>query len=267
DTASYANVRRFLRQGSLPPPDAVRIEEMINYFSYRYPSPEGAHPFAVHVEMAGCPWTPEHRLARIGIKGVEVAMDDPPARNLVFLLDVSGSMRDHNKLPLLREAMKLLARKLTGADRVGIVAYNNQARIVLDSTTCDNKGTVLGAIDALEAGGSTNGAAGIQMAYDIASANFVSGGVNRVILATDGDFNVGITERQALIELIEDRAKSKVFITVLGFGTGNLKDANLEALADKGNGNYHYIDSYSEAERVLVDQMGATLVTIAKDVK
>jgi Ca-activated chloride channel family protein len=267
DTASYSNVRRYLTQGQLPPADAVRIEEMINYFEYEYAPPQGGEPFAVHIEAMDCPWKPEHRLVRIGLKGREIAMDDREPANFVFLLDVSGSMDEPNKLPLLKEGMKLLARKLNAKDRVAIVTYRDAANVALASTPCDNPDTIVAAIDSLEAKGSTNGASGLALAYDIATQNFVSGGLNRVILATDGDFNVGETKDAALVELIRERAGRGMFLTVLGFGEGNLKDDRLDALADKGNGNYYYIDSFNEANRVLVQQMGGTLAAIAKDVK
>ena len=267
DTASYANVRRFLNQGTLPPPDAVRIEEMVNYFSYDYAPPDGATPFSVHIEVAGCPWAPEHRLARVGLKGWEMAADERPASNLVFLLDVSGSMRPQNKLPLVKKAMRFLVKQLGEKDRVAIAVYANASGLVLPSTSCDDQRAVLQAIKRLESGGSTNGGQGIQLAYDVATQNFIDGGVNRVILATDGDFNVGVTNQGELVRLIEDKAKSGVFLTVLGFGMGNVKDSTLEKLADKGNGSYAYIDTFLEAKKVFGQQLGATLVTIAKDVK
>ncbi|OPX24009.1 MAG: hypothetical protein B1H04_03045 [Planctomycetales bacterium 4484_123] len=267
DTASYANVRRFLNSGRLPPPGAVRIEEMINYFSYDYAPPRDGRPFAVHVDVAGCPWAPGHRLVRIGLKGREIALDKRPATNLVFLLDVSGSMRPPNKLPLLKRAMKMLVERLGENDRVAIVVYAGASGLVLPSTTCDKKETILEALDRLAAGGSTNGGAGIQLAYNIASANFIKGGINRVILCTDGDFNVGVTNRSELVRLIEKKARTGVFLSVLGFGMGNYKDSTLEKLADKGNGNYAYIDTISEARKVLIKQMAGTLITIAKDVK
>jgi Ca-activated chloride channel family protein len=267
DTASYTNIRRFLTRGQLPPKQAVRIEEMVNYFAYDYPQPRGKTPFSVNVEVAACPWKAEHKLARVGIKGKDIMMDDRPAANLVFLLDVSGSMKDQNKLPLLKSGMELLTKKLARNDKVAIVTYRDDARCVLDSTPAAKRQTILKAIGGLHASGSTNGAAGIDMAYEIAADNFVDDGINRVILATDGDFNVGVTERSELIDLIEGRAKTGVFLTVLGFGTGNLKDANLEALADKGNGHYAYIDSFNEARKVLMEQVGGTFFTIAKDVK
>jgi Ca-activated chloride channel family protein len=267
DTASYSNVRRFLNQGSLPPKDSVRIEELINYFSYDYEPPHGDDPFAVNVEVATSPWDTDHRLVRIGLKGWEIADEERPATNLVFLLDVSGSMRPVNKLPLLKRAMRMLVDKLGENDSVAIAVYAGASGLVLPSTSCDNKEVILQAIERLESGGSTNGGAGIQLAYDTAVQNFIKGGVNRVILATDGDFNVGVTSQGDLIRLIEDKAKSGVFLSVLGFGMGNYKDSNLEKLADKGNGNYAYIDTINEARKVLVEQIGGTLVTIAKDVK
>ncbi|MFH1572290.1 MAG: von Willebrand factor type A domain-containing protein, partial [Gemmatimonadota bacterium] len=267
DTASYANVRRMLTGGSMPPAGAVRIEEMLNYFSYDYAPPTGSDPFAAHVEVAGCPWAPQHRLARIGIKGWEIANEDRPVSNLVFLLDVSGSMNEPNKLPLLKQAMGMLVDQLGENDRVAIVVYAGASGLVLDSTSCDDREAVLDALRRLNAGGSTNGGAGIQLAYDTAMAHFVEGGVNRVILATDGDFNVGTTSQSDLVDMVEDKARSGVFLTVLGFGMGNYQDSTLEKLADKGNGNYAYIDTELEAKKVLVEQISGTLVTIAKDVK
>ncbi|MFH1037420.1 MAG: von Willebrand factor type A domain-containing protein [PVC group bacterium] len=267
DTASYANVRRFLTNGNLPPKDAVRIEEMVNYFSYDYAPPVGDVPFSAAVEVAGCPWKPEHRLVRIGLKGWEMPEKQRPPGNLVFLLDVSGSMSPSNKLPLLKRAMKMLVEQLNGNDRVAIVVYAGASGLVLPSTTGDNQEALRDALERLESGGSTNGGAGIQLAYDTAAQHFIDGGVNRVILATDGDFNVGVTNRGDLVRLIEDKAKSGVFLTVLGFGMGNIKDSALEQLADKGNGNYAYLDTIREAKKVLVEEMGSTLVTIAKDVK
>ena len=267
DTASYANMRRFLNQGQLPPAGAVRIEELINYFPYRYAPPTDEKPFAVHVEIASCPWNPEHRLARIGLKGRDIDMTQRPLSNLVFLLDVSGSMMDSNKLPLLKEAMKMLVHKLTENDRVAIAVYAGSEGLALPPTSCDKKEVILTAFDNLQAGGSTNAGSGIKLAYDVAIQNFIPKGTNRVILATDGDFNVGITNQSDLISLIEEKAKSKVFLSVLGFGMGNYKDSTLEKLADKGNGNYAYIDTLNEAKKVLVEQLTGTLITIAKDVK
>ena len=267
DTASYANVRRFLGQGMLPPRDAVRIEELVNYFRYESPQPKEGEPFSVNVEVARCPWNAEHRLARIGLKGKEVDAGKRPPSNLVFLVDVSGSMSDALKLPLLKSALAMLVQTLGENDRVAIVVYAGSEGLALPSTSCAHKAEVLSTLGQLEAGGSTNGGAGIRLAYDVAVANFLKGGTNRVILCTDGDFNVGITDRAALIRLIEQKARSGVFLSVLGFGTGNLKDATMEQLADKGNGNYAYIDSPAEARKVLVEQAGGTLVTIAKDVK
>jgi Ca-activated chloride channel family protein len=289
DTASYANVRRFLQQGQRPPADAVRIEELVNYFPYQYAGPEStvsrvsvaggaaktgesragaeAAPFAARLEVASAPWAPHHRLVRIGIKGREVSDADRPAANLVFLLDVSGSMDAPNRLPLVKASLRLLVPRLRPDDRVAIAVYAGASGLALPSTKASHQAEILDAIDRLQAEGSTNGAAGIQLAYDIAKANFIPGGVNRVILATDGDFNVGVTSEGELVRLIEEKAKSNVFLTVLGFGMGNYKDATLEKLADKGNGNYAYIDSLAEAKKMLVEQAGGTLVTIAKDVK
>lgn len=268
DTAGYANVRRFLNAGERPPADAVRIEELVNYFPYHYAAPVKTDvPFAASMEVASAPWAPEHRLVRIGLKGREVTAAQRGAANLVFLLDVSGSMNQPNKLPLVKESMKLLVGKLRPDDHVAIVVYAGASGLALPSTSVAKSADILAAIDELRAGGSTNGAMGIQLAYDIAKANFVSDGINRVILCTDGDFNVGVTGEGDLTRLIEEKAKSKVFLTVLGFGMGNLKDATMEMLADKGNGNYGYIDSKREAQKLLVEQVSGTLVTIAKDVK
>lgn len=267
DTASYSNIRRFLRQGEVPPPDAVRIEECLNYFSYEYSVPDGEGPFAVHAEVAGCPWNPAHRLARIGIQGRRIAADQRPSCNLVFLVDVSGSMNHPKKLPLLKESMQLLVKQLGENDHVAIVVYAGAAGLVLPSTSAVRQSEILRALHDLQPGGSTNGALGIRLAYDIAVDNFIKDGQNRVIICTDGDFNVGISDRNELIRLIELKAKSGVFLSCLGFGTGNLKDATLEGLADRGNGNYAYIDDRAEAKKVLVDQLSGTLVTIAKDVK
>ncbi len=267
DTASYANVRRLLESGRKPPAGAVRIEEMLNYFNYDYPAPRGSEPFATHVEVAGCPWQSEHRLVRIGIKGREVAKSDRKQANLVFLLDVSGSMNSPNKLPLLKRTFKLAVRQLNARDRVAIVVYAGASGLVLPSTSFDNANRIMEALDNLSAGGSTNGGQGIQLAYRIARENFIPGGINRVILATDGDFNVGTTSKSELVDLVEKKAKEKIELTVLGFGMGNYKDDLLEKLADKGNGNYGYIDTFKEARKVFADQIGGTLETIAKDVK
>ena len=269
DTASYANVRQFLTQsGMLPPPDAVRIEELVNYFDYAYTPPTGDVPFAAHVEVAGCPWAPEHRLVRVGIKGREIERTQRPLSNLVFLIDVSGSMNEPNKLPLLVEGMKRLTRELGENDRVAIVVYASSEGLALESTSGTDQSKIIAALDQLQAGGSTAGGAGIQLAYQVAQQNFIKGAVNRVILCTDGDFNVGVTSPADLERMAETNAKETgVFLTVLGFGRGNLNDAMMEQIADKGNGNYHYIDTRREAGKVLVEEMSGTLVTIAKDVK
>ncbi|HUY91292.1 MAG TPA: VWA domain-containing protein [Pirellulales bacterium] len=267
DTASYANVRRFLNQHALPPKDAVRIEELVNYFKYDYAPPADDAPFAVHAEIAGCPWAPKHRLLRVALKGREIDFNNRPASNLVFLIDVSGSMDQPNKLPLLKAALRLLIDRLSENDRIAMVVYAGSSGLVLPSTTGDRQAVIAGALEQLQAGGSTNGASGIQLAYETARQNFIRGGVNRVILCTDGDFNVGATDQGALTRLIETEAKSDVFLSVLGFGDGNYKDAAMESLADRGNGNYAYIDNLNEAHKVLVEQAGGTLVTIAKDVK
>jgi Ca-activated chloride channel family protein len=267
DTASYSNVRRYLSEGQLPPPGAVRIEEMVNYFTYNYPQPVDGVPFSTNVEIADCPWHSEHRLVRIGLKGREIAADKRPVSNLVFLLDVSGSMQDANKLPLLKTAMKLLVDQLTENDRVSIVVYAGASGVALQPTTADQKQVIANALEQLQAGGSTNGNEGIELAYLLALEHFVPKGTNRVILCTDGDFNVGITDQSQLMRVIEEKARSGVFLSVLGFGMGNYKDSTLEKLADKGNGNYAYIDTPNEAKKVLVEQMQGTLITIAKDVK
>jgi Ca-activated chloride channel homolog len=267
DTASYSNVRRLLNQGTMPPAGAVRIEELLNYFDYKYKGPQGTEPFAANVEVAACPWKPKHLLARVGIKGKEIHKKERPASNLVFLLDVSGSMSSHNKLPLLKKGMRILTRQLGEGDQVAMVVYAGASGLVLPSTSGAMPKKILNALSQLKAGGSTNGGAGIELAYKTARKNFIKGGVNRVILATDGDFNVGTTNQSALIELIEKQAKSGVFLTVLGFGMGNYKDSTLEKLADKGNGNYAYIDTANEARKVLGREISGTLVTIAKDVK
>ncbi len=267
DAASYANVRRFLTDATLPPPDAVRIEEMINYFRYDYPQPAARHPFSVTLEQGACPWNPDHRLVLVGLQGRQLDLDALPPSNLVFLLDVSGSMSSPDKLPLVKQAFRLLVQQLRPRDRVAIVVYAGAAGLVLPSTPGSDKAAILAAIDQLESGGSTAGGAGIQLAYGIATDHFLRHGNNRVILATDGDFNVGVTSEGELTRLIEEKRESGVFLTVLGFGTGNLKDARMEQLADKGNGHYAYVDNLREARKVFVRELGGTLHTIAKDVK
>jgi len=265
DTASYSIVRRFLDENQRPPKGAVRIEELLNYFSYDYAQPEGDVPFSAAMEVSSCPWAPEHRLVRIGLKGREIARDKRPASNLVFLIDVSGSMMPQNKLPLLKQSLGLLIDQLGPEDLVSMVVYAGRSGCVLEPT--HDKRKMHAALSRLEAGGSTNGGSGVQLAYKIAQNSFIQGGTNRVILATDGDWNVGITDRGQLIDLIKREAKTGVFLTVLGVGMDNLNDRMLVKLADSGNGNYAYIDSLVEAKKVLVDQLSATLVTIAKDVK
>jgi Ca-activated chloride channel family protein len=267
DTAAYSNVRRYLKDGQLPPKDAVRIEEMVNYFDYNYPQPLGDAPFSVSTETASCPWNGKHRLAMIGLQGKKVALDNTPPSNLVFLIDVSGSMNEPNKLPLVKQGLKMLVNQIKPNDRVALTVYAGSSGMVLPSTAGSNKQEILSAIDRLEAGGSTNGAAGIQLAYQTAQENFMRNGNNRVILATDGDFNVGATSDSALVELIEAKRKSGIYLSVLGFGSGNLNDSMMEKLADKGNGNYAYIDSQEEARKALGEQVAGTLYTIAKDVK
>jgi Ca-activated chloride channel family protein len=267
DTASYSNVRRFLNEGTLPPVDAVRTEELINYFRFGYSDAPGDAPFSVTADVAPCPWNPRHRLALIGLQARRISQEETPTRNLVFLLDVSGSMTPANKLPLVRTAMRMLADTLRPSDRVAIVVYAGASGLALPSTTGDRKEEIQRAIAELRPGGSTNGAAGIQLAYDTAARHFVKGGINRVILATDGDFNVGVTSEGELVRLIEEQRERGVFLSVLGVGTGNLKDSTMEKLANRGNGNYAYLDSLHEARRVLVTEAGSALVTVAKDVK
>ncbi len=267
DTASYSNVRRFITQGQRPPADAVRVEELINYFDYDYATPREDKPVSVNWEIATCPWNEKHLLARIGLQTQEISAQKVPPRNLVFLLDVSGSMSSPDKLPLLQRAMNLLVDNLRPEDKVSIVVYAGAAGTVLSPTSGKDLPTIRNAIEALEPGGSTNGAAGIELAYQLARRSFVRKGINRVILATDGDFNVGVTGEGELVRLIEEQRKSGVFLSVLGFGQGNLQDSQMEKLADHGNGNYAYIDDLDEARKVLVEQAGATLVTVAKDVK
>ncbi|NIM01930.1 MAG: DUF3520 domain-containing protein, partial [Acidobacteria bacterium] len=256
-----------LNQGAVPPPGAVRIEELINYFDYDYVQADGGVPFGIDVEVGEAPWNPRHRLARIGLKGRELAARNRPACNLVFLIDVSGSMNAANKLPLVQRSMKMLVDELNTRDQVSIVVYAGAAGLVLPPTAAADRAAIRHAIDSLRAGGSTAGGAGIRLAYQQARRSFIEGGVNRVVLATDGDFNVGISDRSSLIDLIEKEARTGVALTALGFGMGNLKDSRLEQLADHGNGNYAYIDSLREARKVLVEEAGGTLVTIAKDVK
>ncbi|OCC25015.1 hypothetical protein MB02_06155 [Croceicoccus estronivorus] len=266
DTGSYANTRRFLTQGALPPKDAVRTEEMVNYFRYSYPVPEmRSAPFTVSTDLARTPWNPETRLLRIGLRGYDLPRKDRPPANLVFLVDVSGSMNSQDKLPLVKAALSGLAGELGEKDKVSIVVYAGAAGMVLEPTNDTRK--IRDALDRLQAGGSTAGGAGLQLAYQIAEDNRIQGGVNRVILATDGDFNVGISNRDALIEMIEKERDSGITLTTLGFGTGNYNEAMMEQIADHGNGNYAYIDSALEARKVLTDEMASTLFTIAKDVK
>ncbi|MCY4573346.1 MAG: von Willebrand factor type A domain-containing protein [Gemmatimonadetes bacterium] len=267
DRASYANVRRFIQDGQRPPVDAVRIEEMINYFPYQWGDVAGEHPFAVTTEVTQAPWKREHRLVRIGLHAESIDTEDLPPNNLVFLLDVSGSMSSQDKLPLLKKAFALLVDQLREQDRVAIVVYAGAAGLVLPSTPGSEKDEILAALEKLNAGGSTAGGAGIKLAYDVARKYRIDGGNNRVILATDGDFNVGASSDDAMVKLIEKERESGTFLSVLGFGTGNLKDSKMEQIADHGNGNFAYIDGLLEARKVLVEEMGGTLLTLAKDVK
>ncbi len=266
DTGSYANVRRFLRSNMLPPAAAVRVEEMVNYFDYDYPAPRGDEVFGVTAEVAACPWEPRHRLVRIAIKARELT-GPRPAGNFVFLVDVSGSMEPPERLPLLKQALAAMVKRLSASDRVAIVTYASRAGVHLESTSCERKERILAAIDALEAGGSTYGEGGIRHAYDLASRYRIEGGINRVILCTDGDFNVGISNQDELVRLIREKRRSGIFLTALGVGTDNFKDALMRRLADEGNGVYRYLDSFEEARRVLVEQMNSTLVTVARDAK
>ena len=268
DRASYSNMRRFIMQdGQLPPRDAVRIEELVNYFPYDYAEPEGDDPLAIHTEVAPAPWKPQHQLVRIGLQARRVKVENLPASNFVFLLDVSGSMMPANKLPLVKSAMRLLVNQLRAKDRVAMVVYAGSAGLVLPSIPGDQKDKILDAIERLEAGGSTAGGEGIRRAYDEAVTNFIRGGNNRVILATDGDFNVGASSDAEIVQLIEEKRRTGVFLTVLGVGEGNLQAAKMEKLADRGNGNYAYLDNIGEAQKVLVHELGGTLYTVAKDVK
>ncbi len=267
DAASYSIVRRMIAEGRLPPADAVRIEELINYFRYDYPEPSGPHPFSVTTELGDAPWAPGHKLALIGLRTRSLSMAELPPNNLVFLIDVSGSMYSADRLPLAKTALRLLVHELRPQDRVAIVVYAGAAGLVLPSTSGRDKDRILDAIDRLEAGGSTAGGAGIRLAYQVAREHFIPDGNNRVILASDGDFNVGPSSEGELVRLIEEQRRSGVFLTVLGFGLGNLKDAKMEMLANKGNGHYAYIDNLLEARKVLVQELGATLLTVARDVK
>jgi Ca-activated chloride channel family protein len=268
DTGSYANIRRMLNDGYLPPQDAVRVEEMINYFSYRYAAPRDTRtPFSINTEIATTPWNPDTHLLQVGLKGFEVEAAERPAASLVFLIDVSGSMQNPDKLPLLKNAFRLLTNQLDKGDTIAMVVYAGATGIVLEPTPGDQKATILSALDQLRAGGSTNGAAGINLAYQMAEQAYIKDGINRVVLATDGDFNVGTVNFEALIDMVEERRKQGISLTTLGFGSGNYNDQLMEQLADAGNGNYAYIDSLNEARKVLVEELSSTLQTIAKDVK
>jgi Ca-activated chloride channel family protein len=267
DAASYSNMRRFINNGQLPPKDAVRIEEMINYFNYDYENPTGKDPFSINTEVARAPWNENHLIAQIGLQGKKIELENLPASNIVFLLDVSGSMSAPNKLPLLKSAFKLLVNELRPQDKVSIVVYAGAAGVVLEPTDGNDKKKIMAALDRLQAGGSTAGGAGISLAYKLAKEQFVEGGNNRVVLATDGDFNVGASSNASMERLIEEKREDGIFLTVLGFGMGNYKDSKMEILADKGNGNYAYIDTMKEAKKVLVNEFGGTMFTIAKDVK
>lgn len=267
DAASYGNIRRMINQGQMPEKDAVRIEEMINYFSYNYSRPKGEHPVNIVTETATCPWNSKHKLVRIGIKAIEIPSDNLPASNFVFLIDVSGSMQGANRLELVKSSLKLLTNNLRENDRVSIVVYAGAAGEVLPSTSGNDKQKIREAIENLSAGGSTAGGAGIQLAYKIAEKNFIKNGNNRIILCTDGDFNVGISSASDLENLIESKHKTGIYLTILGYGMGNYKDNKLQILAEKGNGNHAYIDNIQEANKVLVNEFGSTMYTVAKDVK
>ena len=267
DEASYSNVRRYIESGSMPPAGAVRIEEMINYFDYEYPQPTDEHPFKVITEVAACPWNTQHQLVHIGMQGKVIPMENLPASNMVFLIDVSGSMNDPNKLPLVKASLKMLVEKLRPIDKVAIVVYAGSAGLVLPSTSGNEKAAIRQAIDNLEAGGSTAGGEGILLAYKTAHQGFIKGGNNRIVLATDGDFNVGPSSDDDLVNIVEKERAGGVFLSVLGYGMGNYKDNKMQQLADKGNGNHSYIDNINEARKVLVSEFGSTLFTIAKDVK
>jgi Ca-activated chloride channel family protein len=267
DNAAYSNIRRFLTYNQLPPAGAVRIEEMINYFDYEYPQPKGEHPFSIYTEMGQCPWDTRHQLIHIGLQGKELDYENIKPSNLVFLVDASGSMADQNKLPLLKKSLALLLDNLKNQDRIAIVAYVGAAGLVLPSTSASQKSKILSALDDLEAGGSTAGGQGIELAYKIAQENLIRGGNNRVILCTDGDFNVGTSSDEGLVKLIEEKRKSNIFLTICGFGMGNYKDRKMEMISNAGNGNYFYIDHLDEAKKVFVKEMRANMFTIAKDVK
>ncbi len=267
DAASYSNVRRFITAGQLPPKDAIRIEEMINYFHYSYAQPSGEDPFSINTETASCPWNKDHWLVQIGLQGKNIPVENLPPSNLVFLLDVSGSMDEANKLPLVKSALRMLVDKIRPQDRIAIVVYAGAAGLVLPSTPGDEKEKILNSLEQLQAGGSTAGGEGIRLAYKVAQENFMKSGNNRIILATDGDFNVGASSNGDMERLIEQERQSGVYLTVLGFGMGNYKDSKMEILADKGNGNYAYIDNILEAKKVFINEFGGTLFTIAKDVK
>ncbi|PIF31781.1 Ca-activated chloride channel family protein [Flavobacterium sp. 9] len=267
DNASYTNIRRFINEGQKVPKDAVRVEEMMNFFKYNYPQPEGQHPFSINTELSDSPWNKNCQLLKIGLQGKNIPMTNLPASNLVFLIDVSGSMDESNKLPLLKESMKILVKELRPQDKVSIVVYAGSAGVVLEPTSGDEKEEILEAFDNLSAGGSTAGGEGIELAYKLAQENFIKEGNNRVVIATDGDFNVGASSDVEMEKLIEEKRKSGVFLTVLGYGMGNFKDSKMEILADKGNGNYAYIDNIQEANRFLGKEFKGSMFAIAKDVK
>jgi Ca-activated chloride channel homolog len=267
DHASYTNVRRMLQNGQMPYKDMVRVEEFVNYFDYQYPNPTGEHPFSIQMEAAPAPWNPKHQLVHVGLQGKKLDYNQLDPCNLVFLIDVSGSMSDANKLPLLKSSLKLLVNELNERDRVSIVVYANAEGLVLPPTPASQKGKIMAALDQLEAGGSTAGGAGIELAYQVAKKNYLAGGNNRIILATDGDFNVGTSSTSELVRLVEEKRKEGIFLTICGFGMGNYKDDRMEQLSNNGDGNYYYIDNINEARKVFVKEMRATLFTIAKDVK
>ena len=267
DKASYSNIRRFLENGELPPRDAVRIEEMINYFSYHYAQPDDEHPFAIHTEIGNCPWNKEHSLIKIGLQGKTLDYEHLKPSNLVFLIDVSGSMEDANKLPLVKKSLKMMLENMQPTDRIALVVYAGAAGVVLPSTSIDQKDDIVSAIDKLTAGGSTAGGEGLELAYKIAKNDFIANGNNRVILCTDGDFNVGVSSTSEMVRFIEEKRKENIYLTICGFGMGNYKDGKLEQISNAGNGNYFYIDQEAEANKVFVKELRANMYTIAKDVK
>ncbi|MFW5725657.1 MAG: YfbK domain-containing protein, partial [Bacteroidota bacterium] len=267
DNAAYSNIRRMINNGQLPPAEAVRIEEMLNYFSYSYPEPRGEHPFGMHTELSVCPWNPNGQLLHVGLKAREINMEEVPGSNLVFLIDVSGSMRQDNRLPLVKTALSMLLEELRSEDLVSLVVYSGRVEVLLEATPASKKARILSTLNGLYADGSTAGGQALRMAYDVAESSFIKGGNNRIIMCSDGDFNVGETSLEAMQQLVEDKRRKGVYLTVLGFGMGNYKDDRLELIANKGNGNYGYIDNIQEARKLLIHEFAGTLYTLATDVK